>query len=248
MNIICAIAKNEQLYIKDWVEYHLAQGWDHIYIYDNSDSEGDCLSKYYNNDNLTYITRTIGMHREMLQLQCYQTFYNNNSFDWCAFIDLDEFIVLDTPLQEFLDSFPETCGAIKLNWHMYGDDNLVERDTSVPVYEAITHRLKDHYYERNGKMIIRGGIPRLKIYSNHDCHHTDRYQADHKLNNLKLFNYRNHETCYVAHYMTKTLSEFINQKMQRTDACFANRRLDLEYFWKLNEKTPEKLQYIEEHV
>ena len=34
---ICAIAKNENNYINDWVNWHINIGFDHIYLYDNND-------------------------------------------------------------------------------------------------------------------------------------------------------------------------------------------------------------------
>ena len=37
---ICAIAKHENVYINDWVNYHLNLGFDHIYIYDDNSSSG----------------------------------------------------------------------------------------------------------------------------------------------------------------------------------------------------------------
>ena len=44
--------------------------------------------------------------------------------------------------------------------------------------------------------------------------------------------------------MTKTLSEFIAQKMNRTDAVFGDRLLKLNYYWRINKKTPEKNEYL----
>ena len=46
--------------------------------------------------------------------------------------------------------------------------------------------------------------------------------------------------------MTKSLSEFCNQKLKRTDAVFAD-TLTLNYFWRINKKTPEKLAWLKEH-
>ena len=34
---ICAIAKNEDLYLDEWIQYHLALGFKHIFLYDNHD-------------------------------------------------------------------------------------------------------------------------------------------------------------------------------------------------------------------
>ena len=36
--VICVIALHEELYIDEWIQYHLALGFSHIYIYDNSDT------------------------------------------------------------------------------------------------------------------------------------------------------------------------------------------------------------------
>ena len=51
------------------------------------------------------------------------------------------------------------------------------------------------------------------------------------------------ETVYLNHYITKTLDEFINQKLNRNDAVF-NQRLKMNYYWRVNKKTPKKLAYL----
>ena len=53
-------------------------------------------------------------------------------------------------------------------------------------------------------------------------------------------------SAHINHYRTKTLSEFINQKIQRGDVVFENKRLNLNYFWECNTKTPEKLKYLKD--
>ena len=37
---VCAIAKNEGPYFKEWVEWHLSQGVDKFYVYDNESTDG----------------------------------------------------------------------------------------------------------------------------------------------------------------------------------------------------------------
>ena len=34
---LCCMAKKENLYLREWVEYHLEMGFTHIFIYDNND-------------------------------------------------------------------------------------------------------------------------------------------------------------------------------------------------------------------
>ena len=43
--------------------------------------------------------------------------------------------------------------------------------------------------------------------------------------------------------MTKSLSEFVNQKLKRTDAVFGDKIL-LNYYWRINKKTPEKIEWL----
>ena len=48
--IVCAIAKDEDPFLKEWVVYHLILGFDHIIIYDNNskNSISSILCDYIN--------------------------------------------------------------------------------------------------------------------------------------------------------------------------------------------------------
>ena len=50
--VICAIALHEERYIDEWIQYHLALGFSHIYLYDNSN---DHILKNKNSDKITII-------------------------------------------------------------------------------------------------------------------------------------------------------------------------------------------------
>ena len=54
-----------------------------------------------------------------------------------------------------------------------------------------------------------------------------------------------HEKVYLNHYMTKSLSEFIDQKMNRTDAVYGD-NIPLDYYWRINKKTQDKLNWLKE--
>ena len=50
MNIaLCAIAKNENLYIQEWVKYYKDLGISKIFLYDNNDVNGECFEDVLNN-------------------------------------------------------------------------------------------------------------------------------------------------------------------------------------------------------
>lgn len=54
------------------------------------------------------------------------------------------------------------------------------------------------------------------------------------------------ETIYINHYMTKTLSEFIEQKLGRGDAVKSKRKIDMSYFFEINKISEAKLKFIQE--
>ena len=114
--------------------------------------------------------------------------------------------------------------------------------------EFFKKRVVGHKYEGNGKQIIKGGIKGLSIDSSHWSHIGDdlpvQYQADYEKTDCKLLGFRNCENAYINHYITKTLDEYLTQKLNRTDVVFQSKTLDMKYYWAVNKKTPEKLEYI----
>jgi hypothetical protein len=54
--VICAIALHEEPYIDEWIQYHIALGFSHIYLYDNSN---DHILKNKNSDKIPPILITI---------------------------------------------------------------------------------------------------------------------------------------------------------------------------------------------
>jgi len=265
--VICAIAKCENEYINDWINYHLNLGVDEIYLYDNNDEDYEPVeSRIKINQGKVVIQkipglRTINSYDKFgFQAKLYNEFYQAHchEFDWIGFLDIDEFIVLKkwSDIKSFLnDNKFKNYKVIRLNWHMFGDDGLIERDMSIPIYKGITKRLRGHINEKDGKEFVRGGLEGVNICSCHYCRINrvmprqvmpDGKPTRGKGSQLKGdLGLHNCEEAYINHYKTKTLSEFINQKMARgTDAVFIDRKIDFDYYWELNKKTPEKLEYI----
>ena len=264
--IICAIAKNEELYINDWVKWHLDKGFDCIYLYDNNDKDKKPISDYIDKELLpkVYIVDIRGRVENRLQHKVYTDFYTEfkNDFDWCMFCDIDEYLFGISNIKLLLGLPMHKCSQqIRIKWKLFGDDNLIERDMSKPVYEIfkkqITNTLnRDLIHkgnlEKQGKMIVRGGLNNIVI---HSPHFASIVQRDYIIpsclpsgrpcySKVVINENYSHETIYLHHYMTKSLKEFIRQKLQRTDAVFINAPLTLDYYWRINAKTPEKINYL----
>ena len=93
---LCAIARNENLTIKDWVDYHLSKGINHIYIFDNNDLLDSSLDELLGTNNKVTIIR-IYKGKRSVQLETYNYFinnYQNKDWDYVGFIDIDEYLVV----------------------------------------------------------------------------------------------------------------------------------------------------------
>lgn len=259
--VVCAMAKNEHLYINEWVKHYLSLGFDKIYIYDNDDVKSPYIGNFISKNLIDKceIIDIRGQVREKLQHDVYTTFYNTHQFDWCLFCDIDEFLMGVTNIKIFLKRFTG-INQIRVKWRLFGDDDLIYRDTKKPVVSSFTkvvtyslHRnLKIRgNLEQQGKMIVRGGLKDVVIRSPHFASFGSRDRVipsclpNGMPCNSKVViteNYRGN-TIYLNHYMTKSLSEFVRQKMNRTDAVYGN-NIDMSYYWRINKKTKEKIDYL----
>ena len=193
-----------------------------------------------------------------MQFKVYDNFYSNffNIIEWCAYIDIDEFIVLKNwkNIKDFLnDKKFVNAEVIRLNWEIYGDDDLIKRNISIPIYKDIKKRIKGHKYERQEKSIVKGGIFGLH-FMNVSVHYPKiynkmpkQYMCDGSIINDKIALSKICDCAYINHYITKTISEFLEQKFNRTDAA-RNRILNINYFWIINKKTKEKKEYIKNWI
>ena len=132
---------------------------------------------------------------------------------------------------------------------------------SKPVYDVFKQEVKESLHrnlmqkgnlESQGKMIVRGGLLNVVIKSPHFASLFTRdnvipsmlpsgrpcwSKVDIKENYTK-------ETVFLHHYMTKSLSEFVKQKLNRNDAVY-DQKLTIDYYWRINQKTKEKLEYLQ---
>lgn len=113
---LVAIAKNEDNYIDEWINYNLKLGFDNIIIYMND------WNYSFKNDKVIPIV----FNGKAKQMPAYNHFIENNTeFDYAAFFDIDEFLVLKKHknIQDFINDYKDYDG-ISINWYLFGDNNL----------------------------------------------------------------------------------------------------------------------------
>jgi hypothetical protein len=114
--LVC-IAKDEDNYIEEWINYHFKLGFDKIFIYENN---WRCKLDIPN-------VVKIPFDGELKQVEAYNSFLKNykSDFDWVGFIDVDEFLVLseDKIVKDFFNRFNKMPG-VAVNWFLFGDNSL----------------------------------------------------------------------------------------------------------------------------
>ena len=74
-----------------------------------------------------------------------------------------------------------------------------------------------------------------------------QYMCDGTITTGKIILSKICNCAFINHYITKTISEFLKQKFNRTDAAIS-RILNINYFWIINNKTKEKEEYIRKWI
>lgn len=105
---------------------------------------------------------------------------------------------------------------------------------SIPVYKALTIPVTT-MYNTHAKCLLRGGVKNVEFTSVHYPKINGKTPKQKLPNGIVTYGeIKCNELSdgpYIKHFMTKTLDEFINQKLARgTDACFSDRVIDFDYF------------------
>lgn len=225
--VVC-IAKNEDLYIDEWITHNLKVGFDQIFIYQNN------WRYTIEHPQVT----TIPFDGEEKQTPAYNHFITNhkNDFDWVAFFDVDEFI---TPkkhnnIKELLFNYNNHQG-LGINWVMFGDNNITYNPNNNSVIQRFTKRQQG--VNQHIKTIVNLN------YNNKDIivhtHNISKPIVDPNYNILSgPFNpIGNDDIVQLNHYWTKTLEEFkLKCDKGRADTIDKNHQRTLEQFIPFQEK------------
>jgi len=154
---ICAMAKNEGRYLKEWLDFHLCVGFDHFYILNDhsTDETGNILSKYQQAGLVTLINRDalpLERPQKAFNAKCMETSKNNDD-KWTAFIDLDEFLysAKGENVKATLNGFDQHS-LVNVPWTTFGTSGFEQPSDE---YVTQTHTLRNHHPDRIYKSIVK---------------------------------------------------------------------------------------------
>jgi hypothetical protein len=267
--LLIGIAKYENDYIREWVEYYKGIGINKIILCDNNIINGENLSepiKDYVDSNFVEIDESF-RGESLKQVYCYQKHYKNNKmkYDWISFNDIDEFIFLEngsnyTNIQQFLDEpiFYDTDNII-LTWKYYDDNDLLDVENGN--YSVLKRFTRHAPLENKGdpnslsKAIYKGKVERqyalgahcIQGFKDSSCRNYVFRIANGKIMNFNkigwcFYNYnKTHFPVSIHHFQTKSIGEYIKNKMLRGER--KPYKYNFFYFFDINNLTKEKVEY-----
>lgn len=249
---IIAIAKNEQLYVREWVEHHLDLGFDAIILADNDD---DFLLPGIIDYPAVIHENYCGIDK--VQTKAYTELYEKykEDYDWLLFIDIDEFVMIDNQykgIKDFLQHFD--CDEVRISSKHFSDNDALDTIGDYRVVE----RFRDPYYT-SADTFVKSFINTRVELGDRNVYGHGIYDKDLDARNAlgdpcESTNQHTqrivHERCWLNHYPTKTIGEYIRQKYFRGGPNGNPGRYSKweSYFFRINRKTQEKLDYANKMI
>lgn len=273
--IVC-IVKNEVDYMLEWIAYHrsVLDVTDFI-VADNVSNDG--TTQLLEALDQAGLIKRIHFPRVDIEKGIQADAYNHilkkygGKYDYLAFIDADEFIVNKTGL-DFKGLLKKiagqrSCGAIALNWKIFGSSGNYYQTNSLVTERFTWASRSDHKLNRHIKSILKPSCVK-SMYIHHAKLVAGKYYFDEGgkttfINNIKekdelaigsvsAFTQEiKNDDFYVAHYVVKSKDEHMRKKAKRGSAAGpAARQKGMGYFkgHDLNQLICNDLSYHAESV
>ena len=257
---LCSVAKEENKYIREFVEHYQNYDVDKIYLYDNNDINGEKFEDVINDyikSGFVELVNFKGVTQPQLKSynDCYRRY--NKFYDWLIYFDIDEFIYLKDfkSFKLFLnDKRFKYCNRVQLNWIFYTDNNQLYYEDK-PLKERFTEREPNARGKTKGKdqgikSVLRGNLRDVEITSPHFLYEKTRscdgFGKRKRLTSIITLE-SDFEYYYIDHYACKSTEEFIQNKLIRTDVYH---KVDInmekiKWYFEYNKITKEKIDMIE---
>lgn len=185
---LTAIVRNRARFMPEWIEFHLMQGIEHVYLYDNNSTDNlkETLMPYV---RANLVTITPFYHKVMILYDgtveiLTQKLYMKDAIEkhacetrWMAMLDSDEFILpgerQNTTLPQILIDYEEYA-ALVMPWLIYTSNNWIQTPKNRLLIEAYTQRWQEP--KHTWKQIIQPKHT-VCVYSAHNFGYAFPYSA-----------------------------------------------------------------------
>ena len=248
---LCRMGKQENLYIKKFINHYIKLGVDKIFIYDDNDLNTEYVVIY---DNIKEYIH----NQEEAFTTCYSD--HKKDFDWFIIVDIDEFLIIgnDTLKHYLSNNVFDKCDFIKINCVMPTDNNHIHYENK-PLFERFKGPYEKSIYI---KSIIRGNIPNLTLsyhtpisspIRNITCNNEGRQLFYKTLDFVKIRRKVNINKAYIIHFSYMSTEEFINRLKRGYsnwlgEGIYRFLRRKIKHYFLLNKPTKKRVEYMEREL
>lgn len=249
---ICTIIKNEQYYLEEWINHNLSIGFTDIYLYedDGSDTHKYITDKF---DNV-YLNRFSDCNIKQYSLKqqaLFEWFILNykDKYDWCAFIDVDEYIRFEDgwTLDKLCKMFKDKNG-IYIQQKTYGANGHLTKPIGglQENYTSPENVYRYHREKANMKSIVN--LHKNNLSFSRKVHKVAGGVFTNGINRQRDICY---QKCWYDHYYTKSWEEWKARFIRgdvKTGNCkpyyffFYNKQFELQRKEMLNELVSNRIE------
>ena len=247
--VICSIIKDEQRFLREWLEYHLSLGFAHIYVFEDygSSSHAECIQglRHVTLSSVEHDTPVRNHHSSGTQTELYNWFLKKakqeNLADWVLYNDVDEFLCFDKgyDLQKLCNEFNNETG-VWLSWRFYTASGHIHRPQGGVVESYTQEATPDERSDRDVQWLFKSFV------NVHNAERTSVHQVPNGVNvrhthELPTFIY---EKAWINHYFTKCWEDYVERMCRRGNMSNDYRTFDT-FFVCNRDMLPMKRQLID---
>lgn len=218
---LCAIARDEDIYMDEFICYYKLMGVEKFYIYDNGSKipMSQTLAKY---GNLVHVMDFPGA---ALQMPSYTHCINSTKKDteWLLVVDCDEFVVPKekNTIPEILCDYEQPhIGGLGINWKIFGSNNHMTKPNGLVIENYTKCMTKSNNHSNHIKTCLRpsrtmqaGGDPHGFTYApGYTC------VSENYLPFVGPFTNHSSNKIGINHYCLKSFEEYKINKLARPRA------------------------------
>lgn len=211
--LVC-VAKEEDRYLGEWIDYHLKLGFDRIFVYQND--------WRYKGPVRPEVTLEV-FDGLIQQINTYNRFLDSygSEYEWVAFMDVDEFLCLKrhANVTDFLKNYRD---HVAINWVLFGSSGLPDTGELGVLRRFVRRQVG---VDKNIKSIVKVH-PQLRMRIHRPV---DILQGTHFENIAGVYNPDGDDSiAQVNHYFCKTRQEY-KLKQDRGRADSPRKRFDTDF-------------------
>lgn len=250
---ILALARDEEKFLDEWINWNLKLGFDHIFILDNNPKGKELRISNFNVTVIPYNGIEFNVFNED-QCKAYNfalDYIKKLNYDYISVIDIDEFLdIKGLTIKKFIETYIVDKGLnmCEVLWKTYSDNNIIyERDCKPSVVETYTEEVTTMYYDnydRSTSNEISWGKPIMKMLPQLEYGTNPHIPTDNVFTKYYKTEILPRSIANLKHYRTKCLETYISHKVMKAKANIANftkqGRNIVDGYFLFNEKSKEK--------